>query len=192
MRIVAGKHRGRTLDAPKGRDTRPTSDRAREAMFNVLEHGVDGPGLRGARVIDVFAGTGALGLEALSRGARHATFVEAHRAAQTILRANIAKLHEEDATAVLPIKAAALPTADTPVDYAFLDAPYNKGLSVPTLQALADQTWLHAGSIIMVEVGADEVFTPPRGFKVEKDKSYGAARIIFISYSPELFHKTNM
>jgi len=185
MRIVAGKHRGRTLDAPKGRDTRPTSDRAREAMFNVLEHGIDGPGLRGARIIDVFAGTGALGLEALSRGASHATFVEAHRAAQTVLRANIAKLCEDDATALLPIKAAALPTADTPVDYAFLDAPYNKDLSVPALQVLADQNWLRPRSIIMVEVGADESITLPKDFKVEKDKSYGAARVLFIVYAPD-------
>ena len=185
MRIVAGKHRGRPLTTPTGRDTRPTSDRAREAIFNVLEHGVDGPGLKGARVIDVFAGTGALGLEALSRGAVHATFVESARAALFALQANIEALHEDDASTVLVLKAAALPKAQTPVDYVFMDAPYHKGLSEPALQALKSQNWLNPGAVTMVEIAADEDFTPPTGFFVEKEKTYGAARVLFLSFSQE-------
>lgn len=186
MRIVGGKHRGRALSAPKGRDTRPTSDRAREAMFNVLEHGVEGPGLNGARIIDVFAGTGALGLEALSRGAVHATFVEHHRGALGILTANIETLHEQANTTVLPIKAAALPPAkDGPVDYAFLDAPYDKGLSEPALHALSGQGWLASGTVILAEVAANEALHPGEGFEVVKEKAYGAARAVFLVYRPE-------
>ncbi|HEY9079234.1 16S rRNA (guanine(966)-N(2))-methyltransferase RsmD [Magnetovibrio sp.] len=185
MRIVGGKHKGRSLAAPQGRDTRPTSDRAREAMFNVLEHLSIGPGIRDARVLDVFAGTGALGLEALSRGALHATFVENHRGAIKTLTANIIALKESDHCAVLPIKATAIPLCTpphAPVDYAFLDAPYDKGLSVPALHALAERGWLAPEAVIMVEVGAREAFAPPVGFSEVKEKTYGAARAVFLEF----------
>jgi len=185
MRIVGGKHKGRSLMAPKGDTTRPTSDRAREAMFNVLEHGVDGPGLIGARVIDVFAGTGALGLEALSRGADHVTFVENHRGALSTLRDNIETLHETANTTVLATKASALPTPQNiGVDYAFLDAPYDKGLTEPALHTLAEQGWLNPGAIILAEVAKHEPLSPPPGFKIIKEKPYGAARAIFLSHTP--------
>jgi len=183
MRIVGGKHSGRPLAAPRGRDTRPTSDRAREAIFNVLAHGVDGPGLRDARVIDVFAGTGALGLEALSRGAAHATFIEANRPTANVLKDNIATLGEADNTAVIIGHASALRPAQHPVDYAFLDAPYDQGLSEPALIALAAQGWLNDGAVVMVEVAANEAFTPPSGFAVAKEKNYGAARVVFLHYN---------
>lgn len=187
MRIVGGKHKGRPLAAPKGRDTRPTSDRAREAMFNVLEHGVNGPGphggLDGARIIDVFAGTGALGLEALSRGAVHATFVESHRGALSILKQNIETLHETANATVLAVKAAALPSPiHAPVDYAFLDAPYDKGLTEPALHALAAQGWLVPGAVVLAEVAKDETLSPPPGFEVVKEKSYGGARAVFLVF----------
>jgi len=189
MRIVGGQHKGRPLSAPKGRDTRPTSDRAREAMFNVLDHLAYGPGLRGALVIDVFAGTGALGLEAISRGAAHATFVECQRSAIVALSENIAMLNETPRTTILPIKATALPPAPAgdrsgAVDYAFLDAPYDKGLTEPALQVLVDQGWLSPDAVIMAEFGADEDFSPPDTFRVVKEKHYGAARVVFLVLSP--------
>lgn len=185
MRIVGGKHKGRPLAAPKGRDTRPTSDRAREAMFNVLEHGVEGPGLRGAHIIDVFAGTGALGLEALSRGAAHATFVEHHRGALKVLSENITALKENDRTTVLPCKAVVMSApSKNPVDYAFLDAPYENGLTEPALEALIAQGWLNPGAVVLAEVGAEENLTPPQCLRLTKEKTYGTARAVFLTYHP--------
>lgn len=181
MRIVAGSHKGRPLNAPKGRDTRPTSDRAREAMFNVLAHGVDGPGLDGARVVDVFAGTGALGLEALSRGAAHCTFVESDPGAARILKDNIRTLGEGANAIVMQMKAAQVATPPAgPADYAFLDAPYDRGLTAPALAALAEHGWLKPGAVVLAEVGAREALDPPMGFDVVKEKSYGAARAVFL------------
>ncbi|PCI39609.1 MAG: 16S rRNA (guanine(966)-N(2))-methyltransferase RsmD [Rhodospirillaceae bacterium] len=183
MRIGAGKHKGRPLSAPKGQDTRPTSDRAREAIFNVLEHGVPGPGMRGARVIDVFAGTGALGLEALSRGAEHCTFVENNSTARRTLDENIQALHEGSSTAILKVKAEAINDTAKPCDYAFLDAPYNKDLSTPALQALADGGWLKDDCVVMVEVAKTEALPLPAGFSVHKEKDYGAARAVFLIFN---------
>lgn len=185
MRIVGGKHKGRPLDAPKGRDTRPTSDRAREAMFNVLAHLPDAPGLDGARIIDVFAGTGALGLEALSRGAAFATFVENARGAQKIIHTNIQALNEGPHTQVLPIKAQALSQAEIPVDYAFLDAPYQKNLTGPALGTLIQQGWLKDGAIVMVEIAALEELSLPDQLIAIKDKTYGAAKVLFLRYASD-------
>ncbi|MBL4693239.1 MAG: 16S rRNA (guanine(966)-N(2))-methyltransferase RsmD [Magnetovibrio sp.] len=183
MRIVSGKHKGRPLTAPTGRDTRPTSDRAREAIFNVLEHGISGSGLRDARVIDVFAGTGALGLEALSRGAEHCTFVESHGAARRMLQKNIQDLNEDRATKVIATKAGLIGDTAEPCDYAFLDAPYHQDLSAQALTALANGSWLKDGCVVMVEVAKDEPLTPPEGFEFHKEKNYGAARAVFLIYS---------
>jgi len=183
MRIVGGRHKGRALQAPAGRVTRPTADRAREAVFNVLAHGVDGPGLDGARVVDVFAGTGALGLEALSRGAAHATFVECDRRALAALRANIRTLGEDGNCAILAHKAAAIgPAPGAAAHYAFLDAPYDQGLTVPALDALAAGGWLADGAVILAEVAANEALDPPAGFRVLKEKAYGAARAVSLRY----------
>lgn len=183
MRIVGGKHKGRALAAPKGRDTRPTSDRAREAMFNVLAHGVDGPGLDGASVADLFAGTGALGLEALSRGAAKCVFVESDAGATRILKDNIKTLGESQNAIVMQMKAAAIATPPAgPVDYAFLDAPYGRELTVPALQALAQNGWLKPGAVVLAEVAADESLAPPEGFEVLKEKRYGAARAVFLCW----------
>lgn len=186
MRIVGGKHSGRPLATPKGRDTRPTSDRAREAIFNVLAHGVDGPGLAGARVLDVFAGTGALGLEALSRGAAHATFVEHNRASARVLKDNISLLGEDAHATVIERRADAIgaPKDGSSCDYAFLDAPYEQGLSEPALAHLAANGWLNDGAIVVVEVARGEALDPPPGFVTLKEKTYGAARAVFFTYRP--------
>lgn len=186
MRITAGKHRGRKLVVPAGRDVRPTADRARQALFNILEHGklVDGGGspIRGAHVLDAFAGSGALGLEALSRGAAHATFIETGREAQEAIRRNIEACREQESAEILRADATRPPQARAACTLAFLDAPYGKGLSIPALAALAAAGWLAEGAICCVELAAEEDFTPPEGFKPIDERRYGAARILLLRY----------
>jgi 16S rRNA (guanine966-N2)-methyltransferase len=180
MRIVAGRLRGRVLEAPPGDKIRPTSDRAREALFNILSHGVLAAGgsvVAGARVLDAFAGTGALGLEALSRGAEHATFLDQD---PRPVRLNVAKLGEETRAAILTGDATRPPRARAPVSLAFLDPPYGEGLAGPALVALSVAGWFAPTSLAVVEVGAKEAFEPPEGFTVEEDRRYGAARLLFL------------
>jgi 16S rRNA (guanine966-N2)-methyltransferase len=188
VRIVAGSHRGRALVAPEGREVRPTSDRAREALFNILVHGGFGEGggsiLQGARVVDGFAGTGALGLEALSRGAAHATFIERDRAALAALRRNIAALKEEGRTRIVQADATAPPPAAQPAILALLDPPYRSGLGAPALLALARGRWLASGALASLEIAArGEEFAPPEGFTVEDERRYGAAKILLLRHA---------
>ncbi len=183
MRINAGKHKGRQLVAPKGKTTRPTSDMAREAIFNVLAHGVAGPQLIGARIADIFAGTGAIGLEALSRGADFATFVETAPAALKALVENIENLRETERTKVLKTSATQLgPPPGGAFDVVFLDPPYDQGLSQAALERLIEQGWLNDGAVVVVEVAAKEAMQPPGEFEVLKEKTYGAARAVFLKY----------
>ncbi len=179
MRIVAGRHRGRRLAAPAGRESRPTADRARQALFNILAHAAGAP-LEGVRVVDCFAGTGALGLEALSQGAAHATFVESHPAALSALQANIAALGETERTTLLRTDATRLPAAGQPCGLAFLDPPYHGGLAGPCLTALAATGWLTADALAVVEVAAREEFAAPAGFMIADERVYGAARLVFL------------
>lgn len=183
MRIVGGSHKGRRLSAPDGRGTRPTSDRARESLFNILAHSplVD---LDGARVVDAFAGSGALGLEALSRGAEHAWFLERDHAALAAIRANVAELRVEGQATILRVDATKPPPAVQPCTLALVDAPYEKDLSAPCLTALAERGWLAPGALAMVEVAAREVLPVPEGFTVEDERTYGAARVVFLSFTP--------
>lgn len=184
MRIVGGKFKGRALSTPKGRNTRPTSDRAREAMFNVLAHAEWAPGIEDARVVDLFAGSGALGLEAMSRGAGFCLFVETEASARGAIRDNIdllqlfghTRLHRRDATH-LGDKASNLGDA---FDIAFLDPPYGKGLGERSLQRLIDGDWLSAHAIAVLEVGADED-PDVNGWTIEVEKAYGAAKVLFLS-----------
>ena len=184
MRIIAGRHRGRALKAPEGLDVRPTSDRAREALFDILAHGrfADRPVFEDARVLDAFAGTGAFGLEALSRGADHASFIEKDRAALAALRANIAALGEEKRAAVLPGDAGAPPPAGQPVTLAFLDPPYGQDLAPAALAALAARGWLAPGALVVVEAAAREKLEPPAEFTLLQERRYGAARLVFLRY----------
>ncbi|MEO0818465.1 MAG: 16S rRNA (guanine(966)-N(2))-methyltransferase RsmD [Pseudomonadota bacterium] len=188
MRIVAGQHKGRPITAPKGRGTRPTSDRAREAVFNVLAHADWAPPLEGARVIDLFAGSGALGLEAISRGAAFCLFVETDHGARGAIRANIetmglygiTRLHRRSATD-LGEKPAGV---GAPFDLAFLDPPYGKDLVIPALETLVRGQWLRSGALAVVEVGADEKLTVPEGWDICDDRSSGAARIMCLTWTP--------
>ena len=185
MRIVAGRHRGRRLVAPEGLAVRPTSDRAREALFDILASGRLSGGesaLAGAVVLDAFAGSGALGLEALSRGAAHAVFLENHAAALAALERNIAALDEGERADVL--RADVLRPPRPPgraraagCSLALLDPPYNQGLAAPALAALAAGGWLAPGALCCVELMAGEPFEPPAGFTGLDSRKYGKARI---------------
>jgi 16S rRNA (guanine966-N2)-methyltransferase len=189
MRIIAGKHRGRPLAAPVGEAVRPTSDRAREALFNILAHGkfaVSGPAYAGARVLDGFAGTGAFGLEALSRGAAFSVFVENNRVALTALRQNIATLGEAARTQIVSGDATAPPRALAPCDLVFLDPPYREGLGGPALTALAAAGWIAPAALCIVEVAAKERFEAPPGFMVIDERRYGAARLVFLEARPQI------
>ncbi len=183
MRIVGGSNRGRRLVAPPGETVRPTSDRAREALFNILSHGgfaAEGVPFAEKSVLDAFAGTGALGLEALSRGAAEAVFIENDREALIGLRRNIADLGETARARVISGDATRPPRAAVGCDVIFLDPPYTSGLAAPALSALARAGWFAPDALAVVEVGARETFTAPSGFVIIDERVYGAARLIFL------------
>lgn len=177
MRIVGGKHKGRVLTAPDGRVARPTADRARQALFNILAHS-DLVALDGAHVVDCFAGSGALGLEALSRGAAHVSFVESHPDSIKAIRANLAALKEN--ADIIRADATKLPLSKAACTLALVDAPYHSNLSAPCLSALVSGGWLADGALVVVEVAAKEEFQPPPGFDLHDQRIYGAARLIFL------------
>jgi 16S rRNA (guanine966-N2)-methyltransferase len=182
VRIVAGRHRGRRLLAPPGETVRPTSDRAREALFNILSHGqlaAEGIPFAGATVLDVFAGTGALGLEALSRGAAEAAFVEQDREALATLRQNIAALGEAARSRIVPGDATRPPSAPLAYALAFLDPPYRSGLGAAALTALDAAGWLTPDALAVVELAAREHLAPPAGFNLVDERMYGATRLLF-------------
>jgi 16S rRNA (guanine966-N2)-methyltransferase len=186
MRIVAGRHRGRRLLAPPGDTVRPTSDRAREALFNILSHGrvaFEGIPFADAAVLDAFAGTGALGLEALSRGAAEVAFIEQDREALAILRRNIAVLGEGSRSRIVSGDATRPPRAASAYALAFLDPPYRSGLAAAALTALGAAGWLTPDALAVVELAAREELTPPAGFFLLDERVYGAARLVFLRRS---------
>jgi len=181
MRIVAGKFRGKALLSPENESIRPTSDRAREAMFNILASRI-GVHFGGLKVLDCFAGTGALGLEALSRGAQSAVFVDIGVESRGLIRdhieafgiAGVAKLLRRDATA--------LGSAGNmgPFDLVFLDPPYNQGLGELALTSLRDGGWLAKDATIVLEEAAEAELALPSGFAIDDRREYGAAAVHFI------------
>jgi|SRR5579859_5871134 len=187
MRIVSGNFRGKILASPKGEATRPTSDRARQAIFNILEHAAWSKGLRDRRVIDLFAGSGALGFEALSRGAAFCLFVETDEAARGAIRENVeamalfgvTRVHRRDATDL-----GVRPGADgPPFDLAFIDPPYAAGLGEIAIEKLLTGGWLAPGATVIFERGvAEPQFNLP-GFEVLDARDYGAARVHFLKAS---------
>lgn len=175
MRIIAGQWRGRTLAAPPGLATRPTAERMRQALFDMLMHAPWAEGrVIGARVLDGFAGTGALGLEALSRGAAQAQFIERDRTALAALRANIAACRAEAITTVIPGDCLRPPTG-TPCALVFLDPPYAQSLVPQAVTALTRSGWLAEGALIVAETGRDETLELPGALVAER--IHGAARI---------------
>ncbi len=180
MRIIAGRFKGRALTPPQGDETRPTSDRLREALFNVLAHGYDDP-VTGARVLDLFAGTGALGLEALSRGAAFVQFVEEAAAARGLIKANveafgvagITKVYRRDATYMGPVSPA------EPFSLVFCDPPYGKGLAKLALASALKGGWLTPDALVIIEERANQIDILPEGFHVIEERVYGLTKLVF-------------
>jgi 16S rRNA (guanine966-N2)-methyltransferase len=187
MRIVAGKHRGLSLATPKDARVRPTSDRVREALFNVLAHNdfEVGFAIEGARVLDLFAGTGALGLEALSRGAAYVMFVDDHFESRGLIRRNVEAAHATGATKIWRRDATGLGempgNAGGPFDLVFLDPPYRKGLVELALVSARDGKWLAPNAIIVAEMAADETFATPAGFAALDERTYGDTKVVLLT-----------
>ena len=176
IRITGGRWRGRRLAAPLDRAVRPTAGRVREAVFNRLLHAGLGPPLAGAAFLDVFAGTGAVGLEALSRGASRAGFIEHGPAVLALLRRNVGgegKIHARDAVSPGPAPAA--------YDIAWLDPPWGSGLALPALAALGREGWLWPGALIVVESAHDEA--PDLPGLIDR-RRYGRAALAFLRHAP--------
>ena len=175
------------MAAPEGRDLRPTTDRIRESVFNILAHGRGGLDMDGATVIDVFAGTGALGLEAMSRGCAHGVFIDNDAGALALVRKNAGPLGVGRDVTILKLDASRMPppprAAKTPAALAFLDPPYEQGLVAPALLGLKDKGGLADSAGVVCEVAAKEDFESPRGFAVIDERTYGAARVVFLKYS---------
>ena len=179
MRIVGGRFRGRALKGPSTQAIRPTSDRLRESVFNILAHGYEGA-IDNARVVDLFAGTGALGLEAMSRGARFALFVDDGSEARALLRENVEALGLGGVTRIFRRDATKI--GDAPpgekFDLAFLDPPYGKGLAPRALLALVNGRWLADGALCVIEEAADEAVELPVGLHMLDRRAYGETQIV--------------
>ena len=187
MRIIGGSRRGAILTKLDAVNTRPTADRVRESLFNILQGGRFGRLLVGCHVIDLFAGTGALGLEAISRGAAFASFVEKNDDALAVLRANIAKLRFESSAAVMAVDAVSLlHWRGAPAQLVFADAPYQSGDSIIAVNALANIGALTDGAIIVVETGKGETLNIGNGgtspYTMIETRSYGKAMLHFLNY----------
>ncbi len=187
MRIVGGQFRGRALVAPEGMGTRPTSDRAREALFNVLAHADWAPDLKGARIIDLFAGSGALGFEAVSRGGAFCLFVETDDGARGAIRENAealglfgrTRVHRRSATD-LGVRPG---SAGEAFDIAFLDPPYGKGLGKQALARLIEGDWLAPEAVVVFERAADDLDFSAPGYELMDERTWGAARVWFLKAS---------
>lgn len=181
MRIVGGKFRSRPLAGPKSDVVRPTSDRLREALFNILTHAYDDP-VTGGRVLDLFAGTGALGIEALSRGAAYTLFVDEGVEARALLRDNIEALGLGGVARIFRRDAGKLGPAHPlePFSLAFLDPPYGKGLAEKSLISARDGGWLTPEALIVVEEAAGAGFKVPDGFTELERRNYDDTELIFL------------
>lgn len=178
MRIVGGTYRGKKLQTPTDDQTRPTSDKAREALFNILDSQLLKAGQKWGQLtfLDVFAGTGAVGIEALSRGAKEAFFIENHGPAIACLKANTAPFQN---VVLLTCNAETPPFRTTPVDLIFMDAPYARQLWEKALTALLKAGWIGPQTRIIVEVERKEEILMPAGFHISDDRHYGRNRLIF-------------
>lgn len=182
MRVVAGKFRGATITAPKDAAVRPTSDRVREAMFNILAHGLEGFTLEDARVLDLFAGTGALGIEALSRGARFCLFIDDSADARALQRRNIealdltgvTKVWRRDASRLGPLR------GQDPFDCVFLDPPYGQSLGERSLAEALHGGWLVPNAVCVLEEKKDSEIVLPEGFEAEDRRTYGDTQVLFL------------
>jgi 16S rRNA (guanine966-N2)-methyltransferase len=180
MRIVGGRLKGRALKSPGSDAIRPTSDRLRETVFNILAHSYGNP-VAGARVIDLFAGTGAMAIEALSRGAHFALFVDQSANACAIIRANFAAFDLGGAARILRRDARKVGPAPEGESFslAFLDPPYGKSLVPPTLKALRDGGWLGKDALVVIEERAGTDVALPDGFVLRESRRFGVTQVVF-------------
>ena len=189
MRITGGALRGRNLAAPPDNRVRPTSDRVRQAIFNILLHNDFGVGftVEGAKVIDLFAGTGALGIEAVSHGAAFTLLVDDNAESRAIIRTNVEALQLTGATKIWRRDATNLGPINTgsggPFDLAFLDPPYRKDLVAPALVALRDGGWLKPGAVVVVETADGEALAIPKGFTKADERVYGETAVVTLLFT---------
>jgi len=188
MRIVGGRLRGRLLQAPASRAIRPTSERLRESIFDILIHRHAGV-VEGARVVDLFAGSGALGIEALSRGAKFALFVDNGPEARALLRANVEVFALGGVTRIWRADATLLGKAPAgpPFTLAFLDPPYDRGLAGPALAGLVEGGWLAPGALVVVEESAEAEIGAPTALRIVDERVYGETKVVFLAYGDEGF-----
>jgi 16S rRNA (guanine966-N2)-methyltransferase len=181
MRVVAGRLRGRSLASPSSHDIRPTADRLRESVFNILMHAYDDP-IRDARVLDLFAGTGALGIEAVSRGAKFALFVDNGAEARALLRNNVEALGLGGVTKVFRRDASDLGPAHPvePFSLVFLDPPYGKGFGERALASLREGGWLTPAALLIVEEAKAAAFVTPEGFEELERRAYDDTEFVFL------------
>jgi 16S rRNA (guanine966-N2)-methyltransferase len=181
MRIVGGEFRGRALAAPRTGAIRPTSDRTRESICNVISHRY-GEKLDGGRVLDLFAGTGALGIEALSRGASFCVFIEESAEGRGLIRDNVEAFGLQGRTKIFRRDATALGDVGTlsPFDLVFADPPYGKGLAEPALRSVRTGGWLSPGALIVLEEAVSAPFAAPDGFAVTDERNYGDTVVRFV------------
>ena len=188
MRIVGGRLRGRLLHAPGSHAIRPTSERLRESIFDILAHRHAGV-VEGARVVDLFAGSGALGIEALSRGAKSALFVDNGAEARALLRANVEAFALGGVTRIWRADATLLGRAPAgpPFTLAFLDPPYDKGLAGPAMAGLIEGRWLGRGALVVVEESAKAEIDAPAALRVVDERVYGETKVVFLTCGDENF-----
>src|SRR5215468_10590693 len=181
MRVVGGRLRSRPIASPKSDSVRPTSDRLREALFNILTHSYGDP-VTGARVLDLFAGTGAIGIEAISRGADYALFVDEGVEARALLRDNVESLGLGGVTRIFRRDAAKLGPAHPlePFSLVFLDPPYGKNLAEKALNSARDGGWLKPEALMVVEEAVDAKFKAPDGFQELERRTYDDTEFVFI------------
>ena len=185
MRIVGGRFRGRALATPGDDRTRPTSDRVRESVFNILAHGIAGFSLEGVRVLDLFAGTGALGVEALSRGAAYCLFVEEDADARGTIRRNVEAFGLTGVTKIFRRDATALGPAENRGTFGlvFLDPPYGKGLAERALASAAAGAWLAQHAVAVIEEHKGTAITLPAGFTTLDARAWGDTQVVFARYT---------
>lgn len=181
LRIISGQFKGRRLEAPDGPQIRPTSDRLRERIFSILQSRVGS--FEGLSVADIYAGTGAMGIEAISRGAAKAWFVEKHQGSLELLRGNLDKVGIAGLGRVIAADARRLPKADEPFDILFLDPPYGRRLAEPTLTSLVECGWAGHKSLITIEIATADPFDLPDGFRMVDERQQGNSRVVFAVFA---------
>lgn len=180
MRIIRGEFSGRSLISPKSKLTRPTSDKVRQAIFNILENNIDMPVLKGAHVLDCFAGTGALGLEALSRGALHVTLVDSQRAAYLNLNNTVHAWEVHERVEVVGVDVLKLPEAQKSVDIVFCDPPYGQSLVDTTIKVLSKKGWVVEDTLVVAETHRKDTLSAE--CDIIQEKIYGDTKVAFFRY----------